>query len=133
MTTRPPTRLLWFAVLGGATAWTVQFVANLFFTFSQCNDPNGPGGLSLHAWQIGLSVGALVIGGAATVVSVQIFRRNLRVDDVDGKERRGDGSPPPRGRIHFLSIVALTVNFLALTIIVMTAVGAPLLRVCQQS
>jgi hypothetical protein len=48
-------------------------------------------------------------------------------------ERRGDGSPPPVGRVQFLSMVGLTVNVLALAIIVLDGVGAPLLTVCQQS
>ena len=47
--------------------------------------------------------------------------------------RDGDGSPPPVGRVQFLSMVGLTVNFLALAIIVLDGVGAPLLNACQQS
>lgn len=133
MSTQPSTRLLWFAVLGGAVAWVVQFAANLYFTWAQCNSPPGRWNLPVHAWQIGLSVVALAVGGAATFVSVRIFRATYGIDDIDGKERRGDGSPPPLGRIHFLAIVALTVNFLTLTIVILTGVGAPLLRVCQQS
>ena len=131
---RPSTWLLWFAVLGGAVAWLVQFPANLYLTFAQCNNPTGRWNLPIHALEIGLSALAFAVGSAATVVSLLIFRATYDAsDDVDGQERRGDGSPPPLGRIHFLSIIALTVNFLALTIVVLTGVGAPLLRACQQS
>ena len=131
---RPSTWLLWFAVLGGAVAWLVQFATNLYLTFAQCNNGAGRWNLPVHEVEIGLSALALAIGGAATVVSLRIFRATYdAADDVDGQERRGDGSPPPLGRIHFLSIVALTVNFLALAIVILTGVGAPLLRVCQQS
>ena len=62
-----------------------------------------------------------------------IFRNTFRIADVFGEERRGDGSEPPLGRIHFMSIVGLVVNFLSLTIIVMDAIGAPLLSTCHQS
>ncbi len=133
MSTIPSTRLLWFGVLGGAVAWVIQFAANLYFTFAQCNQPAPRWSLPVHGWQIGLSLLALVIGLAATAVSVQIFRSTYEIDDVDAQERRGDGYAPPLGRVHFLSLVGLTVNFLALAIIVMTGIGAPLLPVCQQS
>lgn len=133
MTQRPSTPVLWFGVLGGAVAWVLQFAANLYFTFAQCNQPAGRFDLPVHTWEIGLSVLALAVGLAATAVAVGVFRRTFEIGDVDAQERRGDGSPPPVGRVHFLSIVGLTVNFLALTIIVMTAIAAPLLPVCQQS
>lgn len=133
MTQRPSTPVLWFGVLGGAVAWVLQFAANLYFTFAQCNQPAGRFDLPVHTWEIGLSVLALAVGLAATAVAVGVFRRTFEIGDVDAQERRGDGSPPPVGRVHFLAIVGLTVNFLALTIIVMTAIAAPLLPVCQQS
>jgi hypothetical protein len=62
-----------------------------------------------------------------------MFIRTFRIGDVAGMERRGDGSPPPVGRIQFLSMVGLTVNVLSLAIIVLVGVGAPLLTACQQS
>lgn len=133
MSTRPPTALLWFGVLGGAGAWVLQFAANLYFTFAQCNQPTQRFSLPVHGWEIALSVVAWAIGLASTTVALRIFRRTFAIDDVDAHELRGDGTPPPVGRVHFLAIVGLTVNFLALTIIVMTGIGAPLLPACQQS
>lgn len=133
MKQQPSTATVWFAVMGGGVAWVVQFCALLYFTWAQCNQVATRFDLPVHAWQIGLSIGALAIGGAATVQSVRIFRLSFRAGDIDAQERRGDGSPPPLGRIHFLAIVALTVNFLAMVIVIMTAVGGPLLPVCQQA
>lgn len=133
MKTVPSTAAVWFAVLGGALAWTVQFVINLYFTWAQCLQPIGRWDLPMHAWQIGLSAGAIAVGLAATVEALRIYRIAFRVRDVDGEERRGDGSPPPVGRVHFLAMIALTVNFLAMVIVVMTGIGAPLLGVCQQA
>jgi hypothetical protein len=124
---------VWFGVLGGACAWTVQFVANLYLSFAQCNAPAGRWSLPVHALQIGISVAAIVVGLGATAVSLWLYLRPFRIDHVAEAERHGEGSPAPTGRINFLAVVGLTVNFLALAIVVMTAIGGPLLPVCQQS
>jgi hypothetical protein len=129
----PSDKLVWFGVLGGACAWTVQFVANLFLSFAQCNAPAGRWSLPVDALQIALSVAAIIIGLAATAVSLWLYLRTFRIDHVAEAERHGEGSPAPTGRINFLAVVGLTVNFLSLAIVVMTAIGAPLLPVCQQS
>jgi hypothetical protein len=128
----PPTPLVWFAVLGGAVAWAVQFIANLAFTFARCNGPSGRR-LPVHAWEIALSAAAVAVGLAAAGVSLWLYIRTLRIDHVVEAERRGEGSSPPSGRVAFLATVGLAVNFLALAIIVMTGIGAPLLPICQQS
>ena len=129
----PPTALVWFGVLGGPVAWTVQFLANLTFTFAQCNAPAGRWQLPLHGWEIILSAVAVGVGLTAMGVSLWLFRRTWHIDHVAEAERHGEGSAPPTGRINFLAQVGLTVNFLSLAIIVMTGIGAPLLEVCQQS
>ena len=133
MSSRRSNGLLWFGVVGGALAWALQFVANLAFSFAQCNQPTTRWQLPVHGWQIALSAGAVVIVLASMAACVSVFRRTFRIDDVFGQERRGDGSVPPLGRVHFLAIVGFVVNVLVLAIVVMTGVGAPLLTVCQQS
>jgi putative flippase GtrA len=130
---RPTNTMLWFGVAGGCAAFALQFVANLAFTFAQCNQPTSRWQLPVHGWQIALSAAAVTVVLAAMGTCGWIFMRTFRIDDVFGQERRGDGSPPPLGRIHFLSIVGLIVNLLVLAIVVMTGIGAPLLPVCQQS
>ncbi len=132
MTKIPSNRLLWFGVLGGAVAWAVQFVANLAFTLAQCGQP-ARWMLSVHTWEIGISIVALLIGLASGVVSLNLFRRTYRIGDVLAEELHGDGYRPPLGRLQFMSIIGLTLNVLTLTIIVMTAIGAQLLPVCQQA
>jgi hypothetical protein len=62
-----------------------------------------------------------------------LFRRTYQVGDVFEEERAGGGTGPPIGRVHFLAIVGVIVNFLSMAIIVMDGIGAPLLRLCQQS
>lgn len=133
MKSPPSTPLVWFAVLGGGLAWAVQFVVNLSFTWAQCNAPAGRWHLPVHGWQIALSAIAVAVTLAATATSAWLYLRTFNLDHIAEAERRGEGSAPPTGRINFLATVGLTVNFLALAIIVMTGIGAPLLPVCQQS
>ncbi len=83
MSTIPRTRTVWFAVLGGAAAWVVQFVANLGFTFAQCDQPTTRWMLPVHGWEVALSGGAVAVTVVAWGVSLQMYRRT-RAD------RRGD-------------------------------------------
>ncbi|HWF54354.1 MAG TPA: hypothetical protein VG223_07005 [Solirubrobacteraceae bacterium] len=133
MTRLPPTWLIWFAALGGALAWATQFVANLFLTFAQCNQIHTHRRLPLHELEVALSAAAIVVTLGAEGVAVTLFRRAWRLDDIVRSEIAGKGAAPPVGRIAFLSVIGLLVNFLALSIIVLTAIGAPLSAVCQQS
>jgi len=130
---RPPTLLVWFAFAGGAVAWALQFVAGLAFSFAQCDPPPGRWHVPVQQWQVGLAIGGLLLGIASTAAAVQIFRRTFRLGDMFGMERRGDGSQPPLGRIHFLAICGLVVNFLVMTIVVLDAVGTALHGLCQQT
>ena len=134
MRDRPSNLLLWFGVGGGAVAFAIQFVAGLAFSFAQCaNGTTTRWHIPVHDWQIGLASGGFVVGLASTAVAATIFLRTYRIGDVFGEERRGDGSAPPLGRIHFLSIVGLTVNVLVLTIMAMDAFGTALHGVCVQT
>ncbi len=131
MSFRAPSLLVWFAVGGGASAWAIQFVIGLAFGFAECNQVGR--GIPVHTWQAAVATVAAMIALASIAAGLWLFRNTYRVGDVFGEERRGDGAPPPVGRIHFLALVGLTVNVLALAIIVMDGVGAPLLPVCEQA
>jgi hypothetical protein len=74
-----------------------------------------------------------VITLASMAVAASLFRDTYRVGDVAGEELRGDGAPPPIGRIHFLAIIGLTVNFLSLAVIILQAVGPALMPRCLQT
>jgi hypothetical protein len=78
--------------------------------------------LPVHGWEIALGAAAAGVALAAEAVCLRIFRAT-----------KGAESSPPAGRVHFLSVIGLTVNPLALAICLMTAIGAPMLTVCQQS
>lgn len=133
MKEQPSNALVWFGVLGGALAWATTFVANLAFTFAQCNAPPGRWKLPLHSWEIAISAVGVAVGLAAGAAALHVYRQTFRIEDVAAHERAGDGTVAPLGRINFLATVGLLVNFLTVAIMVMTAVGAPLLSVCQQS
>ncbi len=128
------TPLLWFGILGGPLGWAAQFVASYAFTLAECDPPVPRWHLPIHAWEIALAVGGLAIGAVATIVSLRILLRSYRTDnDVLQEELRGIGSQPPLGRVMFLAVIGVTVNLLAIPIVIITGVGAPLLTVCRQS
>jgi hypothetical protein len=129
----PPTALLWFGVAGGAFAWAGVHVAGYGFSLRRCIPTDTGRYFALHLWQIGIPAAGALVTVLAIGVCVWMFIRTFRIGDVAGMERRGDGSPPPVGRVQFLSMIGLTVNVLALAIIVLVGVGAPLLTACQQS
>lgn len=131
MNFRASSLVVWFAVGGGAVAWAVQFVVGLAFGFAECNQAGRA--VPVHAGQAAASAVAVVVTLASIGAGIWLFRNTYQVGDVFGEERRGDGATPPLGRIHFLALVGLTVNVLALAIIVMDGIGAPLLPLCQQA
>jgi hypothetical protein len=128
---RASSLLVWFAVGGGACAWAIQHVIGIAFGWAECNQPGR--GVPVHVWQAVAAAAAALITLASIWAGVWLFRNTYRVGDVFGQERRGDGAPPPIGRIHFLALVGLTVNVLALAIIVMDGIGAPLQSLCAQA
>jgi hypothetical protein len=129
----PPTALVWFGVLGGALAWALAFLAGYGFGLAHCFPTGTSFALPVGAWQIAAAACAVAVALASMAVCVWIFLRTFRIGDVAGMERRGDGAPPPAGRLQSLAMMGITVNILALAIIVMAGVGAPILHVCQQS
>lgn len=131
MSFRAPSLVVWFAVGGGAVAWATQHVIGIAFGFAECNQSGRS--VPVHAGQAVAAALAALVTLASIGAGVWLFRHTYRVGDVFGEERRGDGATPPIGRIHFLAIVGLTVNLLALAIILMDGFGAPLLPLCQQS
>jgi len=131
---RPSNLLLWFGVGGGAVAWALQFVTGLAFSFAQCvNGDTTKWHIPVRDWQVAIGGAGFIVGLASTAVAAMIFRRTYRIGDIFGEERRGDGSAPPLGRIHFLAICGLTINVLVLCIMVMDAVGTGLHGLCVQT
>lgn len=116
------TGLIWFGVLGGPLAWATVHVAGYGFGLARCDSPNARFQLPVHGWAVALSAAGVIIALLAEATSLRVFLAT-----------RESGEQPPEGRIHFLATIGLTVNPLALAIIVMDGVGVPLLHLCQQS
>ena len=133
MSFRPRNAIVWFAVGGGGAAYVVQFVAGLAFTFAQCNQRAARWQLPVESWQVGLAIAGATVALISMGTAMWLFLRTYQIDDAFVQETRGDGSAPPIGRVHFLAIVGLVVNFLVLAIMVMDAAGAPNLSLCRQS
>jgi hypothetical protein len=124
--------IVWFGVLGGPLAWGAQFSVSLFLTFFECGAA-ARRELPMHTVQVALGIAAIVVGLVSTAVAGWLFRDTRRDRELSLQVIRGFGGAPPLGRIHFLAIVGLTVNFLALAIVAMTTIGGPELLNCRQS
>jgi hypothetical protein len=92
------------------------------FGLAQCDQPAGRWHLPVHAWDLGAAAAGFVVGLSALAVSARLFFATRGADDA-----------PPQGRVHFLAVVGLVVDLLALGIIVLDGVGTPLTALCHQS
>ena len=132
MTQRRLNLLVWFGILGGPAAWLSVHVIGIAFGWAQCNDPASRWQLPVHAWDVATAAVGVLVALAAEAVSFWVFR--LTADEGEGLSRRGIGEgEAPVGRLHFLSVIGLTVNPLALAIIVMVGFGTALLPLCHQA
>jgi hypothetical protein len=120
MTMRRQNAIAWFAVLGGAVAFTTQFVFGMQLGLARCEPPATRFRPPVDAWAIGLAAAAAVVVLLAGLASIAIFRATR---DEKGRAER----------IHFLAVIGMTVNPLLLVLVVMDGVGVPVLTVCQQS
>lgn len=96
--------LQWYALLGGALAWTVEHVLGYFFS---------DGGCAGHVAHAGLW-GSLLIGfGAVAVIAAQA----AAVTVYRATSAAGHDAPGPEGRLHFFAVAALVGNVLFLMLI----------------
>ena len=113
---------LWFGLLGAPTAWTVQHVTGFGLAQAACSEAGRTWHLPFDALTLAVGAVAFAVGVAAEVAAVVIWRAT-----------RGAGEEPPGSRVHFLSVIAATVNPLFLCIIAMSTIGAVSLATCQPS
>lgn len=133
MNRRPSNLTVWFGVLGGALAWIVQHAAGYFLGIAQCDIPTPRWHFALQSWDAGLAAAALVVALASLATAWRVFLRTRGEDnEIFEPVARGDTTVEPLGRIQFLATLGLTVNPMAIAIIVMDGIGAPLLRLCHQ-
>jgi hypothetical protein len=112
----------WFALLGGALAWTAQLVVGVGITVARCGGGGDRLGIDYRTWQIAAMVAAAVVvllaEGAAIALAVATW------------ELEEDG-PPPGSRRHFFALAAVLGNVLFLGAVVMGGIGAVSHSPCQ--
>jgi hypothetical protein len=116
----------WLGVFMPPFAWAAQHVLGYATGLADCPDNTaGPG------WDVPVDGITVAIGGTATVLvllggvfSLFAFRATRGAEEDDA---------PPAGRIHFLSIIGLTIMPLFLAIVLMSSAGAIVASGCTQS
>ena len=116
--------LQWFGLLGGALAWTVQFVMGFGVGEASCAAGSARWGINGKAWQIGLMAGAGVVALTA-LASALLVLRATRDTEYDGT--------PPGGRRRFFGHAGALADVLFLAIIVNTGLVALHHFPCVQS
>lgn len=120
-------KLVWFSVLGGPTAWALQFLFAMQFGLARCESPSQRFQFPVHVISVTLGAIGFAVGVLATLTAIAVFFAT-RED-----EHTQDPVQITNGRLHFLASVGIVVNPLTATICAMVAIGVPLLELCQQS
>ena len=114
--------LLWFGVLGAPFAWAAQHVAGYGLTEAACGLAGKRTGVALDPWTIVVMVLGETVAVLAAVAAVAVFLAT-----------RDAGEEPPPSRIHFLSVIGMTISPLFALIILMSGLGSLFLTNCVQS
>ncbi len=115
--------LMWFGLLGGPGAWSVQHIFGFGITVAACN-------VAGRSWAI--PVDTLTVIAAALAASIALLAEASALATYRATKDVEEDDAPPAGRVHFLAVVGLTVNPLFFFIIVMSGVGATVLTNCVQ-
>jgi hypothetical protein len=119
---RPPLELLvWFGVLGAPIAWALQHVTGFALTEADCNI-GYRGQVAVDGLTVAVTAAAATVAAAAELAAISAFRRT-----------RDAGEDPPGSRVHFMSIIGMTIGPLFLAIILMSGLGVVFLENCHQS
>jgi hypothetical protein len=112
--------LVWFGVLGGPVAWGLSLLVGVEVSDAACSTIGAPA--SLDAWSLGIAIGGGLVAAVAEAAAIVVFRAT-----------RGGGHELPASRIHFLSVVGMTVSVLFFALILMSGLGSFALPECVQS
>ena len=114
--------VLWYAVLGGPSAYGAQMGLLYWLTEAECSPTGEQWGISLGVWAVVVTAVTALATAGAWFTALWLYRRT------------GDRhASPPSGRIAFLAIVGMTVGFLSFALILMTGAGLLTYQVCNQS
>jgi hypothetical protein len=111
----------WLAVTGAAAAWVGQLVFGYLVADAACADGTRHWGLDIKVWDGLLSLGALLLAGAAIGTGFLLWRATAREPRVD-----------PRGRVGFLGFWGVVGGLFFVALIVLTAIGILYLEQCRQ-
>ena len=124
MTLRRLEILQWYALLGGALAWTSEHVLGYFVSVAGCSPPGHRWGVDAGLWG-GLLLGAttvlIVLAGASAVV---VFRETSAI---------GHDEPGPYGRLRFFAVAALVGNVLFFVLVGLDGLGSIAHLPCRQA
>jgi hypothetical protein len=114
--------LSWYGLLGAPFAWTIFHVGGVGIATGACSPFGLRSGGDLQPASLALAFGtlAVAVGGLGAALVVYFSTRGV---DEEGA--------PPLGRIHFLSVVGLTIAPLFIAIILMAGLGGTALG-CEQ-
>jgi hypothetical protein len=106
--------LQWYALIGGALAWTAEHVLGYFVSVAGCSTSVGHWHVNLGLWESLLTVAALSAVLAAEAAALAVYRATASVDK---------DAPGPDGRLHFFAQAALLGNVLFFMLVVLDGAG----------
>ena len=111
--------LMWFGLFGAPGAWMLMHLAGFGLTQARCDAAGAS--VDVRGWTTALLALTVVVAAASEAAAIFVFRRT-----------RDAGELPPGSRVHFFSVIAMTIGPLFLIIILMEGLGALLLPQCLQ-
>jgi hypothetical protein len=106
--------LQWYALFGGALAWTGSHVLGYFVAVGGCDAAVGYWHLNLVLWESLVMALALIGVLAAEAAAFTVYRATASVDK---------DAPGPAGRMHFFALAALLGNVLFFMLVALDATG----------
>ena len=106
--------LQWYALFGGALAWTGSHVLGYFVAAGGCSAAVGYWNVNIGLWEALLNVLALAGVLAAEAAAFAVYRATEAVEE---------DAPGPLGRMHFFALAALLGNVLFFMLVLLDAVG----------
>jgi hypothetical protein len=121
-----PALLAWVGVFGPPFAWAGQHIAGFAVALSRCPDnTRGPG------WNVPVNTVTLILG--ITAATVALLSGASAFAAWRATRENDDDEAPPAGRVHFLSVIGITITPLFFAMIVMSSAGAIVFTECVQS
>jgi hypothetical protein len=116
--------LQWTGLLAGALVWTGQHIVGFGTTLARCSPGGAAWGVSIHTWEIVLTIVAALFVLGAEAAAVTILAETWGVEE--------DGEPPVARR-HFFAVAAALGNVLFLSVILLGGLGVLTLDPCRQA